>query len=141
MPLIRYRTRDLAAVLPGECPCGRTHRRISRIAGRSDDMFIVKGVNIYPMQVEAVLLGREELGGNYLIELEAGETGDVMTVRVETSERARTLERGAMRRLAEGLARRLRQEILVTPRVELAPPGSLRAGPGKARRVDDRRPR
>jgi phenylacetate-CoA ligase len=141
MPLIRYRTRDLAAVLPGECPCGRTHRRISRIAGRSDDMFIVKGVNVYPMQVEAVLLGREELGGNYLIELEAGETGDVMTVRVETSERARTLDQDAMRRLAEGLARRLREEILVTPRVELAPPGSLLSGPGKAQRVADRRPR
>jgi phenylacetate-CoA ligase len=141
MPLIRYRTRDLAAVLPGECPCGRTHRRISRIAGRSDDMFIIKGVNVYPLQVEAVLLGRAELGGNYLIELEAGEAGDAMTVRVETSEKARTLDAAAMRRLAAELARRLREEILVTPRVELAPPGSLPSGPGKAQRVDDRRPR
>jgi phenylacetate-CoA ligase len=141
MPLIRYRTRDLAAVLPGECACGRTHRRISRIAGRSDDMFIIKGVNVYPLQVEAVLLGRAELGGNYLIELEAGEAGDAMTVRVETSEKARTLDAAAMRRLAAELARRLRDEILVTPRVELAPPGSLPSGPGKAQRVDDRRPR
>jgi phenylacetate-CoA ligase len=141
MPLIRYRTRDLAAVLPGECACGRTHRRISRIAGRSDDMFIIKGVNVYPMQVEAVLLGRAELGGNYLIELEAGGAGDAMTVRVETSEKARTLDAAAMRRLAAELARRLRDEILVTPRVELAPPGSLPSGPGKAQRVDDRRPR
>ena len=55
MPLIRYRTRDLTRILPGECPCGRTHLRIDRIKGRSDDMFIIKGVNIFPMQVEKVL--------------------------------------------------------------------------------------
>ena len=56
MPLIRYRTRDLTRILPGTCPCGRTHLRIDRIKGRSDDMFIIKGVNIFPMQVEKVLV-------------------------------------------------------------------------------------
>jgi phenylacetate-CoA ligase len=62
MPLIRYRTRDLTRFLPGPCPCGRTHRRIDRIAGRCDDMIIIKGVNIYPMQVEAILMAMPEVG-------------------------------------------------------------------------------
>ncbi len=69
MPLIRYRTRDLTRILPGKCPCGRTHIRIDRIKGRSDDMFIIKEVNIFPMQVEKVLVQFPELGSNYLITL------------------------------------------------------------------------
>lgn len=141
MPLIRYRTRDLAAVLPGACPCGRTHQRLSRISGRSDDMFIIKGVNVYPMQVEAVLMGFKECGDNYLIELEAAGGADQMTVRIETTENARTMSSDEFERLAGKLARALRDEILVTPRVELVAPGSLPAGPGKAERVRDQRPR
>ena len=64
MPLLRYRTRDLTRIIPGECPCGRTHRRIDRLKGRSDDMFIVKGVNIFPMQIEKILLQFKELWTN-----------------------------------------------------------------------------
>ncbi|KMY68876.1 phenylacetate--CoA ligase [Desulfocarbo indianensis] len=141
MPLIRYRTRDLASVLPGACPCGRSHQRLSRISGRSDDMFIIKGVNVYPMQVEAVLMGFKECGDNYLIELDAAGGADQMTVRIETTENARTMSSDEFERLAGKLARALRDEILVTPRVELVAPGSLPAGPGKAERVRDQRPR
>ncbi len=141
MPLIRYRTRDLAAVMEGPCPCGRSHRRLSRIAGRSDDMFIIKGVNVYPMQVEAVLMGFRETGDNYLIVLESAGDSDQMTVRVETTEQARTLSTAEFGRLEARLARALKDEILVTPRVELVAPGSLPAGPGKAQRVQDLRPR
>ena len=64
MPILRYRTRDLTRIIPGDCPCGRKHRRIDRILGRSDDMIIVKGVNIYPMQVERVLMAYPEVGQN-----------------------------------------------------------------------------
>ncbi len=141
MPLIRYRTRDLAAILPGACPCGRTHRRLGRIAGRSDDMFIIKGVNVYPMQVESVLMGFKECGNSYLILLESAGDSDQMTLRIETTENARTLSADEFQRLETGLARALRDEILVTPKVELVPPGSLPAGPGKAERVRDNRPR
>lgn len=141
MPLIRYRTRDLAAILPGACPCGRTHKRLGRIAGRSDDMFIIKGVNVYPMQVEAVLMGYKECGNNYLILLESAGDSDQMTVRIETTENARTLSANEFQRLEARLARALRDEILVTPKVELVAPGSLPAGPGKAERVKDQRPR
>src|SRR5574344_89711 len=85
MPLIRYRTHDLTRVIPGDCPCGRTSRRIDRIKGRSDDMFIVKGVNIFPMQVEKVLVGHPELGSNYLITL-SDENADEMVVEAVLNE-------------------------------------------------------
>ena len=139
MPLIRYRTRDLAAVLPGDCPCGRTHRRLSRIAGRSDDMFIIKGVNVYPMQVEAVLMGFGRVGNNYLIVLEDDGEGARMTLQVELAAQAHGLSSEERAGLARKLAGRLRDEILLTPRVEVLDPGSLPVAQGKAERVRDLR--
>ena len=82
MPLLRYRTRDLTSVIPEPCACGRTHRRIHRITGRSDDMLIVRGVNIFPQQIERVLMSIPQIGRNYLIQLEGL---DDMTVKVELS--------------------------------------------------------
>ena len=82
MPLLRYRTRDITAVMPTPCPCGRTHRRISRITGRADDMLVVRGVNIYPQQIERILMGIPELGRNYQIHLHGL---DEMVVKVELS--------------------------------------------------------
>ena len=82
MPLLRYRTRDLTSIIPGPCACGRTHRRIHRITGRSDDMLIVRGVNIFPQQIERVLMSIPQIGRNYLIQLEGL---DEMTVKVELS--------------------------------------------------------
>ena len=86
MPIIRYRTRDLAMVIPEPCACGRTHRRLSRITGRADDMLILKGVNIFPMQVERVLLSQPEVGGNYVIVLDKIGPLDAMTIRAEMTE-------------------------------------------------------
>jgi len=83
MPLIRYRTRDVTRFLPGACPCGRQHRRIERILGRSDDMLIVRGVNLYPMQVERVLMGLEEVGSNYRLKLKTERDMDDLLVQVE----------------------------------------------------------
>ncbi|MBU2516218.1 MAG: phenylacetate--CoA ligase [Proteobacteria bacterium] len=139
MPLIRYRTRDLAALLPGDCPCGRPHRRLSRIVGRSDDMFIVKGVNVYPMQVEAVLMGHKPVGGNYLIVLESRESGDAMIVRAELRPEAAGLSPEERSGLARSLAKDLRDELLLTPAVEICDPGALPVAQGKAERVQDRR--
>ncbi|ADK83799.1 Phenylacetate--CoA ligase [Desulfarculus baarsii DSM 2075] len=139
MPLIRYRTRDLCTVLPGPCACGRTHRRISRIAGRTDDMFIIKGVNVYPMQVEATLMGFKEVGNDYVIVLTNDGPVDYMTVRVEIAERYRTMDSETMAKLSQRLGRALRDELLVSTRVELLPPESIPAVVGKAVRVDDRR--
>lgn len=140
MPLIRYRTRDLARILPGPCPCGRTHRRLSRIQGRSDDMFIVKGVNIYPIQVEQVLMGFAEVGNNYVIHLDRQGASDRMTVKIEASEALLVRGLDSLKDLTRRIAHALREEILVTPEVELVEPGSLPATEGKAVRVVDSRP-
>ena len=139
MPIIRYRTRDLAYVLTGECPCGRPHRRISRITGRSDDMFIIKGVNIYPMQVESVLMRQPMAGNNYQILLTKSGDADVMTVRVEASPDVNLGNQDTCQYLEKILVSALRAEILVTPRVMLAPHGAIESGPGKAIRVVDER--
>lgn len=139
MPLLRYRTRDLAFVYPEPCRCGRTHRRISRIKGRTDDMFIVKGVNIFPMQVEKVLLGTLGVGTNYQIVLDTVGSRDEMRVMVEVSGSLWHGEVRELNRLRKRIMEELRQEILVTPLVELVEPGTLPAGEGKAVRVVDRR--
>lgn len=141
MPILRYRTKDLTRVLPGECACGRTHRRIDRIAGRSDDMFIIKGVNIYPMQIERVLMGFPEVGQNYLIVLTRNEAIDQLTVKVEIKAEYYRDDSAAMSTLHRRIAHRLRDEILVTPGLDLLPPRSIPEAPGKAQRVEDLRGR
>ena len=136
MPLLRYRTRDLTRILPGECPCGRHHKRLDRMKGRSDDMMILKGVNIFPIQIETILLQFEELTSNYLITLETRESNDEMTVEVELGQLF-TDDYGRLQELTREITRRLKDEILVTPRVKLLPKGSLPQSEGKAIRVKD----
>ena len=139
MPILRYRTRDLTRIITGECPCGRTHRRIDRIKGRTDDMFIIKGVNVFPMQVEKILVKYPGLGSNYLITLETIDDNDVMTVEVElddiTSDAYPELQK-----MTKDIQRALKDEILLTPRVKLVKKGSLPVSEGKAVRVKDTRP-
>lgn len=139
MPILRYRTRDLTRIIPGDCPCGRKHRRIDRILGRSDDMIIVKGVNIYPMQVERVLMAYPEVGQNYLIVLERDGLKDTMKVQVEIREESFVEDMRVLRGLQETIARALKDEILITPKVELVQHNSLPRTEGKAQRVIDRR--
>ena len=137
MPLLRYRTRDLTRILPGECPCGRHHKRLDRMKGRSDDMMILKGVNIFPMQIEEVLMRFKELGSNYLITLTNLDANDEMTVEVELKEFNDYY--GFMQKLTKEITRQLKDEILITPRVKLVPTGSLPQQEGKAVRVKDLR--
>lgn len=139
MPLIRYRTRDITRIIPGECSCKRVHKRIDRIKGRSDDMFILKGVNIYPMQVEKVLMSIPEVGQNYLIVLEREGYIDQMRVKVEIKDEFFVEDMRALKALQEKIARRLREEILITPKVELVEHKSLPRSEGKAIRVIDKR--
>lgn len=138
MPLLRYRTRDLTRILPGECPCGCHHKRLDRMKGRSDDMIILKGVNIFPIQIETVLLQFKELGSEYLITLETTESNDEMTIEVELS-RLFTDDYARLQSLTREITRRLKDEILLTPRVKLVPRGSLPKQEGKAVRVKDLR--
>ncbi|MBR2101172.1 MAG: phenylacetate--CoA ligase [Prevotella sp.] len=139
MPLLRYRTRDLTRFLPGECPCGRHHRRIDRLQGRSDDMIILKGVNIFPIQVEKILLKFKELSTDYLITIETKENGDAMTIDVELNGLF-TDDFPQLRELERTITRQLKDEILVTPKVRLVPKGSLpTSDEKKAVRVKDLR--
>ncbi|MDR3309619.1 MAG: phenylacetate--CoA ligase [Tannerella sp.] len=138
MPLIRYRTHDLTRFLPGDCPCGRTHRRIDRFKGRSDDMIILKRVNIFPIQIETRLRSFKELGGNYLITIETVGNNDEMLIEVELSELF-TDDYGTLERMSRKIVRLLKDELLITPRLKLLSKGSLPVAEGKAVRVKDLR--
>ncbi len=139
MPLIRYRTRDLTRFLPGPCACGRTHRRIDRISGRSDDMFIVKGCNVFPMQIEGVLMKLPEVGDDYRIALETIDDQDEMIVEVEVKAEWFRGDLAFLDRLQRHITRLIRDEVLVRPLIKLVEPGSIPKSEGKAVRVFDRR--
>lgn len=139
MPVLRYRTRDLTRFLPGDCACGRKHRRMDRILGRADDMIIIKGVNVYPMQVEQVLMAFPEVGQNYLIVLENDGLGDVMRVKVEIRDEFFVEDMRMLHNLQKVISQRLRDEVLMTPKVELVESNSLPCTEGKAIRVQDLR--
>ncbi len=136
MPIIRYRTRDITSIISEPCQCGRTHRRMSRITGRSDDMLIVRGVNIFPQQIERVLMGIPGVGKNYLIILDGL---DEMTVQTEFDLSVFDGQVEHLVQLQNRIVDELNAEILIKPKVELLPPGSLPVSEGKAKRVIDRR--
>jgi len=139
MPLIRYRTKDLTRIISEPCPCGRTHRKIERITGRTDDMMIIKGVNIFPLQIEKKLMEIPGVGTDFQIILEREGFNDHLIVKVEVQREYFT---GDLKKL-EGLRRRvveeLKSDILITPKVILVEPHSLPKTEGKAVRVFDNR--
>jgi len=138
MPLFRYRTRDLTCFLPDDCPCGRTHRKIARLKGRSDDMIIVKGVNIFPIQIETILMNFKELGMNYLITIDTIGNNDEILVEVELGE-LHVDDYAKLQTLTKKVTNQLKDEILLTPVVKLVSRGSLPQTEGKAVRVKDLR--
>jgi phenylacetate-CoA ligase len=133
MPVVRYRTRDLTRLLPGTA---RTMRRMERIAGRSDDMLIVRGINVFPTQIEELVLREAALAPHYRIELERRGALDEMTVIVEPASGA---DRATTQAAAASLRERIKTFVGVSVRVELAEPGTIEPSTGKARRVVDRR--
>ena len=137
MPLLRYRTRDLTRVLGRSCPCGRNHIRLDRMRGRSDHMMVLRGVNIFPIQIEKILMQFPELGNNYLITLTTDENNDNMTVEVELAKA--TDDYKELQTLEKEIRRQLKDEILLTPIVRLVSPGTLPVSEGKAVRVVDKR--
>lgn len=132
MPVIRYRTRDLVKLLPGT---GRAMRRMTRITGRSDDMLLIRGVNVFPSQVEEQVLRCADLAPLYLIEVSRPARLDEMAVKVEL----RPGSTAAMGAVAQELHGRIKDNIGVTARIEVLPPGSLERSQGKAKRVVDQR--
>jgi len=136
VPLIRYRTRDLTALKPGPCACGRLIPRHDRILGRSDDMFIVRAVNIYPGQIDSVLSGLNGIGSEYQVVLERAGGKDTMTLRVE---RGLNADPSADPQTAGVVKGALKKKILVTPEVEIVPYASLPRSERKTKRVFDKR--
>jgi phenylacetate-CoA ligase len=141
MPLLRYRTHDLSSVVPGDCPCGRTHRRIARIMGRTDDMLIINGVNVFPSQIEEVLMRMPEVGTNWLIVVEKDGSLDRLTVKTEVQPSMFADDSRPLNALRDRVRDKLSASITINARVELHEPGSLPISEGKAKRVLDTRPK
>ncbi len=140
LPLIRWRTGDITVIEGEKCACGRTHPRIMRILGRADDMIIVRGVNVFPSQIEHVLMQIPEVGEHYMIILDRAENGlDVMTVQVELSEKVEVDKVSDVLELEKRIAEKLKSILNVTAKVEVVNPGTLQRFEGKAKRVIDRR--
>jgi phenylacetate-CoA ligase len=140
-PLLRYRTRDLATLYSEPCKCGRTHRRLSRITGRSDDMLIIRGVNVFPSQVEEVIMRIPEVGTNYQIEVVRDGALDKLIVKVEIYSKMFTGDVRQLDTLKGKIKDELKASIIINPVIELHEPGSLPVFEGKAKRVVDLRPK
>ncbi|MDR0994704.1 MAG: phenylacetate--CoA ligase, partial [Tannerella sp.] len=139
MPLLRFRTRDLTCLNYEPCPCGRTSVRMKRILGRSDDMLIIRGVNVFPSQVEAVICEIPELEPHYFIVVDRVNNLDTFEVQVEVKEEFYSDEMNRMLELRSRITHRLQSVIGLMPDLKLVEPRSLERSQGKAKRVDDRR--
>ncbi|HOD28757.1 MAG TPA: phenylacetate--CoA ligase [Syntrophales bacterium] len=140
-PLIRYRTRDVARLITAPCRCGRSHVRMGRIMGRSDDMLIIRGVNVFPSQIEAVLVGIEGLEPHYQLVVDREGTLDTLEVQVEVSERtfANADEVKVLQKMERRIVKDIKDYLGVSAKVKLVEPKSLQRFEGKASRVTDRR--
>jgi len=138
-PLIRYRIGDLTILNNEPCECGRTHPRIMRILGRTDDMIIVRGINVFPSQVESVLMRIPEIGDNYIIIVDRKGPLDVMTVKVEVTESVFSDKIADLMSLSKAVSQQLKGVLNIMADVELVEPGTIPRSEGKAQRVIDNR--
>jgi phenylacetate-CoA ligase len=139
VPIIRYRTGDIATVDWEECGCGRLHPRLGRITGRVDDMLIVRGINVFPSQVEYVLMSNPELGNEFQIVLEREGALDEILVRVELKPEAFQDNVAMLESLKTRIHERLKSALMISADVELVEPGTLPRFESKAKRVVDKR--
>ena len=139
MPLLRYRTRDLCTLMEGECECGRTAVRMGRILGRSDDMLIIRGINVFPSQVESVILSTEEFEPHYQLVIDRVDNLDRLTVRVELRNEFMTDLLPDLAALERKLSEKLKSVLSIRAKVQLLPQGTLERSQGKSKRVIDNR--
>jgi len=140
-PIIRYRTRDISRILPDPCPCGRTHRRLDRIKGRTDDMLIIKGVNVFPSQVESVLIGMESIGNHYQLIVRSKGFMDTLEVQVELNDTSLLERYSELEKLSNKVKSNLHTVLGLDAKVTLVAPHSIERSQGKAKRVIDLRER
>ncbi len=139
LPLLRYRTGDVTYILDDECSCGRTHPKIHRILGRCDDMIIVRGINVFPSQIEHVLMRIPEVGDHFQVVITREGSLDEITVKVEMREDAFTGELADLKKVQEKVQRELYKELNLRTNVELVEKGTIERSKGKAKRVLDLR--
>jgi len=133
VPLIRYRTRDISRILDIKtCDCGRTHIKIDRIQGRTDDMFIINGVNVWPSAIELILMKHPFVGNEYQVIVKKSINEDKILIKIESSRKLDRCEREAV---VKKLQCELKETILVTPEIEIVDPGTLPRSEGKAKRI------
>jgi len=139
LPIIRYRTGDISRIIDGECACGRTSVRIGRIEGRTDDMLIIRGVNVFPSQIEHVLLNIGEVEPHYRLIVEREGQLDILEVQVEVSEKTVFDEIKKLESLAKKIRNEIESVLGVTVKVKLVEPKTITRSEGKAQRVIDKR--
>ncbi len=139
LPLIRYRTRDITRLMYDACPCGRTTVRMENLSGRTDDMLKIRGVNVFPSQIEEVLIKTEGIGPNYEILVERKNHSDILTIKVEVEAEQMMDSYGALEQLEHRLKERIRLVLGLDARIQLVSPNTLKRFEGKAKRVTDLR--
>ena len=138
-PMIRYRTHDICTLHHGTCACGRTTVKMSRITGRTDDMLVVRGVNVFPSQIEAVLMGVKEASAHYMLVVDRVNSQDKLTVQVELKDDVDINDADKLEKLAAYIKTQIKQTLLISAKVELLPPKSIARSEGKAKRITDNR--
>ncbi len=138
-PLVRYRTRDVTRIIPGECGCGRTHRKIDRIVGRTDDMLIIRGVNVFPSQIEQVIVGFPEIAAQYQIVLTSKGPLDRVELKIETVPDFPFDEIRKLENLKRRLAGELKSNLQIAVDIKLVEPKTIERSEGKAKRIIDLR--
>ncbi|MBE7046263.1 MAG: phenylacetate--CoA ligase [Ruminococcaceae bacterium] len=139
MPLLRYRTRDICTLYEDKCKCGRTHARMSRIFGRSDDMMIIRGVNVFPSQIEGVLLNVEGVSPHYMIVIDRVNSTDQMEVQVELTEEFYSDKVSEIEKIRETIKNQIKSDVGISAKIKLVPPKSIPRSEGKAKRIIDNR--
>ena len=139
IPLIRYRTRDITSIDRTQCVCGRTHGRIARLSGRSDDMLIIRGVNVFPSQIESILVRVEGVEPHYLLIVDRKDNLDTLEVQVEVNEQMFSDEIKVLQSLARRIEKEIKDMLGVTSTVKLVEPKTIQRSEGKAKRVQDNR--
>lgn len=139
MPLIRYRTRDITRLDYEPCPCGRTSVRFHKLAGRTDDMLIIRGVNVFPSQIESVLLRHKELEPQYVLMVERVNNLDRLEVLVEARDEFYSLGDDAQESFSQKLQHELHQMLYISTKITIVPPRTIQRSEGKAKRIIDKR--
>ncbi|HWQ75280.1 MAG TPA: phenylacetate--CoA ligase [Syntrophomonas sp.] len=139
MPMLRYRTHDICRLNDAPCQCGRTHARMDRITGRTDDMLVIRGVNVFPSQIESVLVGLDGVAPHYMLIVDRVKSTDKLEVQVELTEEMFSDTVAEVEKLRDGIKEKIKSVVGISAKIQLVPPKSIPRSEGKAKRIIDKR--